>query len=310
MLAELTSLEQAVGRSGRMKERVPVRGAPAARDFLAEFTKAGESRELRIAVGVASCATRPGTGMPVRSMRHILLPVDPGGPGQRAGRWRSASLVPGFGLRPLPQVLADVLVWRSRTAADEEDSQQFRGVPGFRLGVPVPAADLHAFALGLLDEADLDLWLRACLALDWRGLRPPWPGQAEQVPPVPNAGLAPALGSRARSGRQRARGAETGAGAGLGGAAGRRRIWASVHAEAAARLRQAGWQAAPFQSPPGVTGAVIAAALVPRCRDPRSVTRCLVVRLRGESANGTKTENADDTADPAPRNPELAEELS
>lgn len=309
MLAELTNLEHAVGRSGRTKERVPVRGAPAARDFLTEFTRAGESRELRVAVGIASCATRLGAGMPVRSMRQILLPVDPGDPGQRAGRWRSAPLAPGFGLRPLPQVLADVLIWRSRTAADEQDSQQFRGVPGFRLGVPVPAADLHAFALGLLDEADLDLWLRACLALDWRGLRPPWSGPPEQVPPVPTLGLlqllAPGLAAAGSGPEAPKLALEPDWAARL--AAGH---LGSVHAEAAARLRQAGWQAVPFQSPPGVTGAVIAAALVPRCRNQQSVMRCLAVRLRGESANGTETENADDAAEPAPRNPPLAEELS
>jgi CRISPR-associated protein Csx17 len=309
MLAELTSLEQAVGRSGRMKERMPVRGTPAARDFLAEFTKAGQSRELRIAVGIASCATRLGAGMPVRSMRQILLPVDPGEPGQRAGPWRSAPLVPGFGLRPLRQVLADVLVWRGRTAADEEDSQHFRGVPGFRLGMPVPAADLHAFALGLVDEADLDLWLRACLALDWRGLRPPWSGSAEQVPPVPTLGLLQLLAhglAPAGSGPEAPKLAlDPGWAARL--AAGH---LGSVHAEAAARLRQAGWEAVPFQSPPGVTGAVIAAALLPRCRDPQSMMGCLTVRLRGKPANGTKTTAAGDTADLAPRNSELAEELS
>jgi CRISPR-associated protein Csx17 len=307
MLAELTSLEQAASRSGRVKERVPVRRAPAARDFLAEFTKAGQSRELRVAVGIASCATRLGTGMPVRSMRQILLPVDPGDPGQRAGRWRSAPLVPGFGLRPLRQVFADVLVWRSRTASDEEDSRQFRGVPGFRLGVPVPAADLHAFALGLLDEADLDLWLRACLALDWRGLRTSWAGPPEQVPPVPTLGLlqllAHGLAPAASGPEARKLGLEPDWAARL--AAGH---LGSVHAEVAARLRQAGWQAVPFQSPPMVTGAAIAAALVPRCRDPQSMMRFLAIRLRSESTNGTET--ADDTGTPFPPNPEPAEELS
>ena len=312
MLAELTSLEQAVGRSGRLKERVPVRGTPAAGDFLAEFTRAGQSRELRVAVGIASCAARPGGGMPVRSMRQILLPVDPGEAGQRTGRWRSAPLVPGFGLRPLRQVLADVLVWRSRTAPDEEDSQQFRGVPGFRLGMPVPAADLHAFALGLLDEADLDLWLRACLALDWHGLRPPSPGSPDQVTPVPTLGLLHPL-------------AHGLAPDGSGAEAPKLALepdWAArlaaghlgpVHAEAVARLRQAGWQAVSFQPPPGVTGTVIAAALVPRCRDPQSVLRFLAVRSRSEPTNGTQTHNTDDTETEDSddmKNPKLAEELS
>jgi CRISPR-associated protein Csx17 len=310
MLAELTDLEQAVGRSGRMKERVPVRGTPAAPDFLAEFTKAGDSRELRVAVGIASCATRLGAEMPVRSMRQILLPVDPGQPTQRAGRWRSAPLVPGFGLRPLRQVLADVLVWRSRTAAHEQDGQQFRGVPGFRLGVPMPAADLHAFALGLLDETDLDLWLRACLALDWRGLRPPWQDQPGQVAPIPTLGLLQPLahGFAPADGRHDApkQAMEPDWAGRL--AAGQVR---AVHDEAVARLRQAGWQAVPFQSPPHASGVDIAAALVPRCRDPQSMMRrYLAARLRDEPADGGSAESANDPEILPPRTTELAKELA
>jgi CRISPR-associated protein Csx17 len=310
MLAELTSLEQAVGRSGRTKERVPVRGVPAARDFLAEFTKAGESRELRVAVGIASCATRPGAAMPVRSMRQLLLPVDPGDAAQRAGRWRSAPLVPGFGLRPLRQVLADVLVWRSRTATDEQDSQQFRGVPGFRLGVPVHAADLHALALGLLDEIDLDLWLRACLSLDWRGVRLQWKEQPGQVAPVPTLGLLQPLAhglAPADGGPNAPRRAMEPDWAGrlAAGQVG------AVHEEAVARLRQVGWQAAPFQSPPHAVGVDLAAALVPRCRDPLSMMRrYLAVRLRGGPADGGNAESADDTEVPPPQTTELAKELA
>jgi CRISPR-associated protein Csx17 len=310
MLAELTSLEQAVGRSGRMKERMPVRGAPAARDFLAEFTKAGESRELRVAVGIASCATQLGAGMPIRSMRQILLPVDPGDPGQRAGRWRSAPLVPGFALRPLRHVLADVLVWRSRTAAAEEDSQKFRGVPAFRLGVPVHAADLHAFALGLLDEAELDLWLRACLALDWRRVRPPWKEQRGQVVPNPTLGLLQPL----------AHGLAPATGGHDAPKLAMKPDWAgrlaagqigAVHEEAVARLRQAGWQAVPFQPPAHAIGVDVAAALAARCRDPQSMMRrCLAVELRDEPADAANAESADDTEISPQQTTELAKELA
>src|SRR5690606_32976553 len=108
-----------------------------------------ETVELRIAVGLASCATRPGrSGQPVRTLRHLLLPVGPD------GGWRSAPLVPGYGLRPLPRVLGEVMVWRGRTAVEEIDDTgdwRWRGVPGFRTGVPVPAADLHAMAADRLD---------------------------------------------------------------------------------------------------------------------------------------------------------------
>ena len=57
----------------------------------------------------------------------------------------------------------------------------------------MPAEDLHAFALGLLDEAELDVWLRACLALDWRGLSPGWAGQPDPVTPIPTLALLHAL---------------------------------------------------------------------------------------------------------------------
>ena len=50
-----------------------------------------------------------------------------------------------------------MLIWRCRTAADEPDAAKFRGVPTFRSGIRVPAADLHAFARGALDERKLDL---------------------------------------------------------------------------------------------------------------------------------------------------------
>jgi CRISPR-associated protein Csx17 len=218
--------------------------------------------------------------------------------------------VPGFGLRSLRQVLADVLVWRSRTAADEHDSQQFRGVPTFQLGVPVPAADLHAFALGLLDEADLDLWLRACLALDWRGVRPPWKEQPVQVAPIPTLGLLQPLahGFAPAGGRHDApkRAMEPDwAGRLAAGQLG------AVHHEALARLRQAGWQAVPFQPPPDAIGADFAAALVPRCCDPRSMMRrYLAIKLRDEPAGGAYAESAEDIEVLAPQTTELAKELA
>ena len=116
--------------------------------------------ELRVAVGLASCATLPGPGqadVPPRSMRQLLLPVDPPVPGDRSqpnGRWRDAPIVPGFGSRPLPQRTgrrADLAVPHR---AAERDQEKFRGVPTFRSGIPVPAADLHAFARGRAGRED------------------------------------------------------------------------------------------------------------------------------------------------------------
>ncbi len=275
MLAALTTLEQAVGRSGRAKDAVPVRYVPPAAEFF-EVLKRDESAELRVAVGIASCATRPAEG-PSRTMRQILLPVDPGG-------WRDAPLVPGFGARALPDVLADVLIWRSRTAAAEREAGMFRGVPTFRTGIPVPAADLHAFAAGQLDERKLGLLLRACLALSWRNVKQNW---APTGPGIPDTalGLLQPLAAGLNPGEPRegeSEGDEPVPALGPDWAA---RLAAGrvcqVHDEAAARLGQAGWTAVP--APPNRNpgdGVRIAAALVPRCLRPTNVLSMIASRAK------------------------------
>lgn len=202
MLAALTTLEQAVGKSSKAREKAAVRRPPSAQPFI-QVLASEQSLESRVAVGLASCATLPGPDrarMPARTMRQILLPMDPPEPVNQArtgGRWRDAPLVAGLGVRPLGDVLADVLAWRSRTATDEPGQQEFRGVPTFRSGVPVPAADLHAFAREQFDEEDMDLWLLACLALDWRGAQMALAGRR---PRTPGAHARPAPSARARPG--------------------------------------------------------------------------------------------------------------
>jgi CRISPR-associated protein Csx17 len=273
MLAALTTLEMAVGSSGRAKEATRLRPVPPATRFF-EVLKTEESAELRLAVGIASCATRPAEGQgPPRTMRQIILPADPGG-------WRDAPLVRGFGARALPDVLAEVLVWRSRTAAAERDAAKFRGFPTFRSGIAVPAADLHAFAKGNVDEKSLDMFLRACLALNWRNVRHEWAPEKPDVPVGTLALLQPLA-------------------AGLTPGAGREEPddepvpalspdWAArlttgqvrpVHDEAAARLGQVGWTAVP--APPTAAignGVRIAAALVPRCLRPMAVLSTIAFR--------------------------------
>lgn len=314
MLAALTSLEQAVGRSGRAKENVPVRRPPRAAEFLDVLAaQTSPPPELRIAVGLASCATLPGADaarVTSRSMRQILLPIDPPTPAERTrgGRWRHSALVPGFGLRALRQVLADVLVWRSRTAAAELDQQQkFRGVATFRSRIAVPAADLHAFARGIVDEASLELWLRACLALDWTGVRHQWTADDPAIP-VPTLGLLHplALGLTSTEARKARRAATT---VGVPETAAEeaadepklalRPDWAArlaagqvhtVHAEAASRLRQAGWEAVPpSPAKDAESGVLIAAALVPRCLNPLPILRKLASPIR----QTTDTESTD-----------------
>ncbi len=294
LLAALTSLEMAVGRSGRLRDQIPVRRAPEAGEFLDALTARGECRELRIAVGIASCIAGHGRSAD-RAMRQILLPMDPGDPfdrGHRDGRWRDSALVPGLGIRPLRQVLADVLSWRSRTAADEAELAEqtgsaFHGVPTFRRGIPVPAADLHALAAGgrratgsaTPDDAELGAWLLACLALDWRrahGHR--WTGIAEPVVPLPALALlhplaegiapdpdAPRLGLGPDWAKRLAAGQV-----------------AAVHSDAAARLKQAGWEAvtAPEALSTDVAGGTaIAAALVPRCHGWRRELKTVAFKI-------------------------------
>jgi CRISPR-associated protein Csx17 len=282
MLAALTSLEQAAGHSGRARTTLPVRQPPPAGEFLPVLA-AADCPELRLATGLASCATRPATG-PAHTLRHLLLPIDPPNPGSRRGTWRTTALIPGFGLRPLPPVLADVLIWRCRTAAADHQAGTIHGAPSFTSPVPVPAADVHAFARGSLDPAALDMWLRACLALDWTGLRHHWPAAGPALP-VPTLGLLHPLADGLAP-------ASTRGAASYGGEPrlGLRPDWAhrlaadqirSVHTEAVTRLRQAGWNAVP--APPADVpggGVLIAAALVPRCQYPLRVLRHLAIPNR------------------------------
>lgn len=281
MLAALTTLEMAVGRSGQAKEAVPVRYAPRAEPFLEVLARI-DCPELRVAVGIASCATWPAEGAG-RAMRQILLPVDPAEPGN-SPRWRDAPLVPGFGARRLASVLADVLIWRSRTAASEHNAAKFRGVPTFPSGIPVPAADLHALACGQLDDSMLDLLLRACLALAWRNVRHDWPASTPDVP-VATLGLLHPLAAGLRPGNRRDEPDDEQIPAlspewATRLAAGQVR---QVHDEATARLRQAGWTvvpAPPERAMPG--GTCIAAALVPRCQH---ATRQAVLRTLAFGTN-------------------------
>jgi CRISPR-associated protein Csx17 len=275
MLAALTTLEMAVGCSGRAKEAVRVRYVPPAGRFL-NVLKQDDSRELHVAVGLASCATMPADGSP-RTMRQILLPVD-------QTKWRAAPLVPGFGARPLPDILAAVLIWRSRTAPAERDAGRFRGVPTFRTGIPVPAADLDAFANNDLDPARLDLLLRACLALDWRGVNPGWKAEKPDVPVTTLALLHPLAGGL-RPGNPREKPDDEPVPAlspdwAIRLTAGRNQV-KTVHDEARGRLLQAGWTAVPAPPTGTITdGTRIAAALVPRCLGSKAVLRMVAFETK------------------------------
>ncbi|WP_028192876.1 type I-U CRISPR-associated protein Csx17 [Salinispora pacifica] len=304
LLAAVTNLELAVGRSGRARDNARVRKPPWAHDFLPVLGEA-ECPELRVAVGIASCTTRPGPDadrQPARSMRQILLPIDPD------LRWRDTPVIAGYGLRPLRTVLADVLIWRSRTATQERHhSDAFRGTPTFRTGIAVPDADLHAFATpGQLNDDLLDLWLRACLALRWDGVRHEWADPGRPPVPMPTlglfhpfaAGLAPKL-DRERDTPRLGLGPDWAARLAAG-------QLTTVHDDAVRRLRQAGWRAVPRPEQIHADGVAIAAALVPRCRQPQRVLAChLATPIRAEEAADTHMpDNPDDSV------PQLVEESS
>jgi len=275
LLATVTDLEMAVGRSGRARETVPVRVPPNARRFL-EVLRYAESPELRLAVGLASCRTLRGAAPP-RTMRQILLPVDRGSDARSGTK---PPVVAGFGVRPLERVLADVLVWRARTGIEEQSDsdgdRSVRGVLTFRRGVPVPAADLHAWVQRRVDDDLLLMWFKACLALDWRGVRPTWTEPPAVELPVPLLGMLHALAHGVMV-RQDGHDDRSGTVLGLQPdwplrlAAGK---LADVHAEAARRLRLAGITVADAASEAvlrDLDGARIAAALVPRCARPSDV---------------------------------------
>jgi len=270
LLAALTTLEMRVGRSGRARDNAPVRFPPPAAKFLAVLIREA-SPELRVAAGLASIAGRGPDGA-CRSLRQLLLPVDPN------VRWRESPVIAGFGVRPLPAVLADVLIWRGRTREDKDETGPFRGVPGFRRGIRVPAADLHDFAAGRLDGPVLDLYLRACLALNWRNVDPGW-ADTQSYLPVPTLGLLQPLAEGLPAGDESRLALTPGWAARL--VAGQ---VADVHREAALRLRQAGWIAVP--PPPRLSaadGVRIAAALVVRCVKPSEVLSDVAVKLKEES---------------------------
>lgn len=93
-------------------------------------------------------------------MRDCLLGSAPG------SRHEDAPVAPGLGSRPLASVLADLVVWRVQHPV--EDSRVARGVLLFAgHGYRTPWFDTHAWAAGLLDEALLERYFLAFLALDW-----------------------------------------------------------------------------------------------------------------------------------------------
>jgi CRISPR-associated protein Csx17 len=179
LLASLTDLELAVSRSGHIRNEIrpwPRRrtAAPLAALFESSPWRAVVAEpETRTALGLASVVTAPLADAPAgRTLREILLPIDPPTMSGESAMWRATPIVAGFGTRGLADVLCDVTTWLTTDAPyddrslDRDESQL--GVTGPRRGIAVPWQDLHDWARGQLDDSEIEAWLRAFLALDWR----------------------------------------------------------------------------------------------------------------------------------------------
>jgi CRISPR-associated protein Csx17 len=186
----------------------------------------------------------------------------------------------------------------------------------------VPYADLHAFASPpgnsgpRIDERELDIWLRACLALDWRTAWRRW-SVPELVQPIPALALLhPFAEGLAERGNVAAPPLALGPDWAVRLAAGQ---VDAVHDDAVRRLRQAGWRAVPAlppQAPSGsqpmnrsTDGISLAAALVPRCRGASALLKShFAVEIKSDPDSPNQAAPAGPSEDTA--TPQLAEEMS
>lgn len=119
------------------------------------------SAELRVAAGLAS-GYLPGSNGHRLPIRLLVMGGDPGGrePAQHA-------VVAGLGVRPLIDVLSDLVVWRSQHPV--EDSRVSRGMLPMRgHHVVTHWRDVHSWANGLLNDQLIERAFLGLLALDWR----------------------------------------------------------------------------------------------------------------------------------------------
>lgn len=284
LLLSVTELELAVGRSGHTRDEVGARRPYSAQRFADLLSQPSweplrRSQNFRIALGLASLITGPLPDAPRgRSLRELMLPIDPLPDRGKTANWRESALVPGLGFVPLRALLADVAQWLTIAAMAEppkgrDGSEVGRtgdrpyGVFGAPLGIRVPSSDLHTWVPGFnaLEEADLESWLLALLALDWRGVRVDLP-RTEPAPADPTFAILAPFRDRMAAARD-----DEAPRYGLtsewmsqlyAGHVGR------VHTSAVQRLRQLGYDAvsAPIRggAVDPVYGQRLAAALLPR----------------------------------------------
>ncbi|WP_137724256.1 type I-G CRISPR-associated protein Cas8g1/Csx17 [Prescottella subtropica] len=173
MLAGITRIEAAVARGTHSRAALIPR-APTPANHLIDLLGGPlrfllEEAEFRIALGVASLTWKGQDGnRSGHGLREFLLPVT-----TVSGRttWTEHPVVEGFTLRPLVDVLSDVLVRHVLDGAASSTNPPTTGVRGPESGIPVPIGDIHAFSRGALDDHLIQEWIEALLVFDWRGIR-------------------------------------------------------------------------------------------------------------------------------------------
>lgn len=181
LLVEVARAEGACGRTERGRADGPVPPVPwlPAKQWLPLLDDG--TPELRLAAALGTAHDRDGAT--VNLIRTLVRPIDsvPAG-ADRFGlpRWRRCeALVPGFGTRPVTEVLADCLVARSERDVERDRSAgpELGARPWFSRGIAPAPGDTERLAADELDEQRLASLIGALLVLrddepgahSWRG---------------------------------------------------------------------------------------------------------------------------------------------
>lgn len=280
LLRAITGTELAVGRSTRARDEVEPVARPRSVHRLGALISQPtwqplrDTPEFQIAAGLASLVFPPRSRDDAqRTLREVLLPIEPAArPGSRP-TWQERPLVQGLGQRRLVEVMGEVAEVMLRSSAsrlsasapgERSEATEFtNGVIGPNAGLRTSVASLHAWVLGRLDDDLIEEWLYALLPFDWSTYRQ-LPRPAVQVPMLVHPTLAVLgqlrTGLRRREDPDRQR-------------LGLRPEWlrwlragrvAQAHGAAAESLRIAGFAAAPApRQVVGDLGPRVLAALLP-----------------------------------------------
>ena len=173
MLRAQTELEPTALRSRKNREELghPSKLVPADAVIPVCRELFLNSPEARIAAGIASAtflpptASQQGGGSGGQPIRRLLVGADPKNPKDPID---PEVMVPGLGVRPTVDVLADLVVWLAQHPG--EGARLARGwLPFLSHRYLVPWTDIHAWVGGLLDDDLVTHHLLAFLAVDWSG---------------------------------------------------------------------------------------------------------------------------------------------